>query len=1851
MAPLQEGLLFHALYDEGQTDVYNVQLVLDLVGPVDGGVLRASVQALLERHPNLRAGFRSLKQGKVVQVIATRVDVPWREVDLGGLEGAAREAAVAGLLEEDRVARFEVGRPPLLRCLLLRLAPDRFRFVLTNHHILLDGWSLPLLIRELFALYEHGGDDAGLARVRPYRDYLAWLAGQDRAAMVEEWRRALAGLSEPTLVAPGRTDRTVTRPEHLLTGLSEEDTTALTGVARAHGLTLNSLVQGVWGVLLARLTGRDDVVFGVTVSGRPPQITGIENMIGLFINTVPVRVRLDPEVSLPVVCARVQQQQARLMDSHYVGLAEIQRAAGLGELFDTLFVFENYPLDGDGVLPRAGGVEVTGARSWDATHYPLSLAVIPGRALRFRLDYRADVFDADAAAVIAERLVRLLRAVAADPDRPTGRLDILGGGERRELAERFNDTACVLPAAGLPELLAEQAERTADAVAVVSDGVSLTYRELHRRVNRLAHRLIGMGAGPEGVVALVLPRSVDLVVAVLAVLKTGAAYLPVDADYPAQRVEFMLDDARPVLAVTTCATRGMAGPVPQLVLDSPDTTALLAAMPEHEPADTDRTGPLSPAHPAYVIYTSGSTGRPKGVVMTHEALLNRLLWMQSVFALDAGDRVLQKTPAGFDVSVWEFMWPLITGAGLVVARPGGHRDPAYLAGLIGREQVTTAHFVPSMLRVFLEEPTVPSGAGGLRRVICSGEVLPAPLREQFHARLPGVELHNLYGPTEAAIDVTWWPCRPGDGTQSVPIGRPVWNTRAYVLDSGLRPVTAGVVGELYLAGVQLGRGYLHRPALSGERFVADPFGAPGTRMYRTGDLARRRADGALEFAGRADHQVKIAGQRVEPGEIESVLAAHPGVADAVVVATPSPRDGRPRLTGYLVPDPVAAGPVRRWCELAPGLPKETHRHTLPNGMTIAARNRTETDFVYEEIFQRREYFQHGITLPADAVVFDVGAHIGLFSLAVGRQVPGATLYAFEPMPELAELARVNMALYDINARLFDCGLAAEPGTAEFTYYPDLSILSGRFGSHDEERAVVEAFVRGDLADTGRTGEAAGEEWDTTLRELVNDRLRHHRLSRPLRTLSEIIREHDVPRIDLLKIDAEKSELEILHGIEPGHWPLISQMVLEVHDLHGRTETITSLLTGHGFDVTAQASPALDGTGLVTLYATRHHTTPAAPAALTVPANPAAPVAAGQWCDPDRLTADVRAHLAEQLPGHMVPAAVLALARLPLTANGKIDRTALPTPEPGTDTATATRAARTRPEEILQELFTQILGLPAVGIDDSFFDLGGDSIMSIQLVTRARTAGLLLTPQEVFQHKTVAALAAHARTPDDDPGTAPDTATGPFPPTPIIAWLHEQHAPIDEFSQSMIVHTPADADPDRLAAALQALLDHHDALRMRLGHGPHGEWQPEITPAGTVLATGCLTRTDITTLDPTQLDDLITTHTTAAQQRLDPTAGIMTQVVWFDAGRDRPGLLLLLLHHLVVDGVSWRLLLTDLATAWNHLTTGHTPQLPATGTSYRRWAHLQTEQAHTPARTAETALWADILNTPDPPLTDHPLDPHQHTHATTAHHTTTLPTEHTTPLLTTVPAAYHATIEDILLTAFATALTEWRHQHTPHHHTAVLIDVENHGRHPLTPTTDPTRTIGWFTTLHPTRIDPGPITWHHHQPTPTHLDTAVKRVKEQLRALPDHGIGYGQLRYLNPHTTLPRTTPQIAFNYLGRYTTPTTPTPWTPPPHHPTLQSATNPTTPTPHLITLNALTHQTPTGPQLITTWTYQPTLTPHHHIHTLNTLWTTTLTTLTTHTTQPGTGGHTPSDLAATNISQRDVDDLEDLLAADWAD
>ncbi|WP_280664856.1 MULTISPECIES: amino acid adenylation domain-containing protein [unclassified Kitasatospora] len=905
VTPVQEGLLFHALYDESSADVYTAQFVFELHGPLDHAALRAAAQAVVRRHPALRSAFRQRPTGEWVQVVATDAPLLWRELDLSALPSAERGARLERLLADDRTHRFELGRPRLVRFSLLRLDQERHVLVLMNHHLVLDGWSTAQLMGELFTLYARGeaGEAAGaLPAVRPYRDFLGWLGKQDRQQALDAWRSALAGVEEPTLLAGQQHAAVAQRPERVELEFSAEQTQALLGTARSHGLTLNSLVQGAWGILLGTLTGRSDVLFGAAVSGRPAELAGAEEIVGLLINTVPVRVRLDRNETVAELLTTVQAEQAALTPYHHTALTDLHAVTGQSALFDTLLVFENYPVD-LAAMRLPGGPAVADVQVWDSAHYPLRLLVVPGTRLQITLDYRPDLLDRAAVERIAQRLHRLLPAMAADPRRPVARLDLLTADER-ELLESWNSTAhplpdlpdTTLPDTTLPVLIERQAARTPDATALDGPGGSRTYAQLSADVNQLAHLLAELGAGPETTVGVALPRSADLLLALLAVLKSGAAYLPLDPDYPPSRTADILADAAPLLVLTSAAlAAAVPAHLPALVLDDEQVQARLRAQPRTDPAFGRPHG----GSPAYVIYTSGSTGRPKGVVVEHRAIVNRLLWMQDRYRLDATDRVLQKTPAGFDVSVWEFFWPLISGAAVVVAPPGAHREPDRLARLIQDAGVTTAHFVPSMLRAFVDELAT-KACTSLRRVFSSGEALPAELVGDFHA-VCAAPLFNLYGPTEAAVDVTHWSC-PAQGTPAaVPIGRPVWNTRIHVLDAALRPVPPGVVGELYLAGVQLARGYLERRGLTAERFVADPYGPPGTRMYRTGDLGAWDQDGCLRYAGRTDHQVKIRGQRIELGEIEAALGRHPGVAQAAVTALDS------RLTAYVRPVGQAEG--------------------------------------------------------------------------------------------------------------------------------------------------------------------------------------------------------------------------------------------------------------------------------------------------------------------------------------------------------------------------------------------------------------------------------------------------------------------------------------------------------------------------------------------------------------------------------------------------------------------------------------------------------------------------------------------------------------------------------------------------------------------------------------------------------------------------------------------------------------------------------------------------------------------------------------------------------------------------------
>src|SRR6476660_7842587 len=787
LSPLQEGLLFHALYDAQGPDVYTSQLVLGLEGALDPAALQVAARALLVRHSSLRAGFQHENLMRPVQIIVRSLPPPWRTIDLSMLDDAGGAARVAEILAQDRAEHFDLSAPPLLRFTLIRLAADRHRLLLTFHHILLDGWSMPVLVRELLALYAHAGDAAVLPAVTPYRDYLAWLARQDRAAATAAWREALAGLEEATLVAPPAAGRELVALQPLVVTLSETLSTALSQAARSRGLTLNTYVQGAWAILLGRLTGRDDVVFGVTVAGRPPEVAGIETMVGLFINTLPLRLELPPGLPLRDLLAQLQERQSALMAHQHLGLAEIQGLAGLGELFDTLVVFENYPVDHASLAAEAGGLRLAEIVGHDATHYSLSLVAAPGERLELRLDYRPDLFERASVAALAERLIRLLEAAVGEPDRALGSLDILSAADRDTIMREWNDTARAIACATLPDLFAAQVAETPDAIAVVFEDQSLTYAELNGRANQLAHHLRGLGVGPEVVVGLCLERAPAMVVGLIGILKAGGAYLPLDPDYPPDRLAFMLDDAAAPVLVTQAALRARIPAhntkIVCLDADGPAIARFSTTALPHR---------LQPQNTAYVIYTSGSTGTPKGVAALHQGVIS---FTQSSASWSASATTIHNAPLAFDASTFEIWGPLLSGAKLVLMPPG-QWTLADLQRQIQLQQVSLLQMTAALFNALVPDD-YPSLAG-LEQLFTGSDVVSHPQVRNILTASHDFRFVHTYGPTETTtFCITFSADGPQEVSQSLPIGRPLWNTRVYVLDGGLEPVPAGVTGELY----------------------------------------------------------------------------------------------------------------------------------------------------------------------------------------------------------------------------------------------------------------------------------------------------------------------------------------------------------------------------------------------------------------------------------------------------------------------------------------------------------------------------------------------------------------------------------------------------------------------------------------------------------------------------------------------------------------------------------------------------------------------------------------------------------------------------------------------------------------------------------------------------------------------------------------------------------------------------------------------------------------------------------------------------------------------------------------------
>jgi amino acid adenylation domain-containing protein/FkbM family methyltransferase len=1287
--------------------------IIAIEGALKTEALRAAVEATARLYDALRLDFHRLPGMTIPLQVVTERGAQWAAVeDLNGLEPSEQERRIAS-----RQGAEPFGEPlpdGALRASLFALSPSKHLLVLNVPALCADERSLQNLAREIGSAYEaclEGHEFSG----EPLQyvvasEWLNELLESEEAEGGRQYWRERNWSAALDVKLPAERAATVAAgfaPRRLSVRLDAEAASALSSFAEREAATVAELLLACWQMLCRRLTGENDLVIGTAFDGRTDE--ELSEALGLFVKYLPINCHFEKGMSF-ADCLRQVRGAVGVAGEWQECFTWGEAAGRAAEAPESLFFPYCFAFAEQSRPFSAGGLTFSiSEMSSCVDRFKLKVSgVTDSDGLRIEFHYDPSFFNEEDVRRLSQQYQSLLREVVSRDSAPFEELNILSDDERQLLLHDLNNTGVDY---GVPLLLhalfERQAARTPEAVALVYEDVRLTYGELNARANRLAHYLKARGIASDTFVGVCLERSLEMVVSLLGILKAGGAYLPLDPQLPPERLALMLADAAPRLVITVEALRGtLPGDISCVELDR--EWAFVTSEQDGDPAQS-----VLPEQLAYVIYTSGSTGKPKGVMVSHQAICNRLLWMQRTFPLSEKDTLLQKTVFTFDASIWELFVPLFVGARLVLARPGGQQDSGYLVEAVLEHEVTVLQLVPSMLTVLLGEPRL-AECRSLRRLFCGGEALPAPQVARFYQRLDA-ELVNLYGPTEASIDATYFECGRAEaerlGRAVVPIGKPLSNMEVYVLDERLSPVPFGVAGELHIGGMGLARGYLDRPDLTAERFIPHPYSrAAGQRLYKTGDVARVLSDGTIEFLGRRDEQVKLRGYRIEPGEIEAVLDAHPQLRESVVTVREDV-PGDKRLVAYVVP-------------------RHRQLYRLPNEIEVAHLNKNETDHLYQELFEKRNYLRHNVTLRDGDCVFDIGANIGLFTLFVNDVCRNATVYAFEPIPTTFEALRTNVALYGLNVKPYNCGLSERSGTATFTFYPQVSASSGMYADAGEDEQVTRAYMANQ---------------DERLMEFADDlmegRFRAETFRCPLKTVSEVIRENRVERIDLLKLDVEKSELDVLRGIADEDWPRIKQLVAEVHDLDGRLEQIIALLERHGFDITLDQDASFENTGLRHIYAVH-------PSRASVTDLDEAREGEGRGRSNLAMSAltagGLQSYLRERLPDYMIPSAFVRLDKLPSLPNGKIDRKALPAPDTARPDLIDTYVApRNQIEERLAAFWSEILGIERVGVHDNFFDLGGHSLLATQAISRIREAFQTnLSLRNFFAAPTIAALSVN-----------------------------------------------------------------------------------------------------------------------------------------------------------------------------------------------------------------------------------------------------------------------------------------------------------------------------------------------------------------------------------------------------------------------------------------------------------------------------------------------------------------------------
>lgn len=890
---------------QSESTFYNEAGAIELVGKLDIPILTQSLQEIVRRHEILRTTFSTDDEGYVRQFIAPELKVVIRYEELQMLPSHQQIDETKRFMLDEVKRPFDLNVGPLIRFILIQFAAEKYILLTSLHHIIADEWSIRILLHELGAIYSalRAGESLSFAELPiQYADYACWqrewLKGSTFNKQIAYWTEQLRGspalLELPIDFSRPSVLQHVGARHHFT--IPQETAISLIQLGKNHGATLFMTLAATFAIFLNRYTNQDDICIGYPIANRAR--AGLQELIGFFANTLVLRTDLSGnptflEILLRVrkVCLEAQAHQDCPFEKLVEVLAPV-RNINHNPLFQVMFVFQNTTAE---KRLELSDIKLTELEvETESAKFDLTLGIREENGmLRGWFEYDTGLFHKNTIARWVAHYQQLLKRITLVVDRPLSNISILPDEERDQLLLRWNNTKTEYPRGKcIHHLFEDQVKQDPDAIALVFEGEQLTYGELNRKSNRLAHYLRAQGVGPEKLVGICVERSLEMIVGILGILKAGGAYLPIDPDYPKERIVFMLADADPAVILIHEATRGVV----------PDEANVFDL--NIEGNGTEKFSEGNPVYwiqvqnLAYVIYTSGSTGKPKGSSLAHQGVVNRLIWMQQQYPINEEDSVLQKTPFSFDVSVWEFFWPLMVGARLVVLSPGAHKDSHRITELIKQERISTLHFVPSMLSVFLETADV-SLCQSLKQVFCSGEALSVNLQKQFFAKI-SARLHNLYGPTEASVEVTYWTCMRDSADAAVPIGRPIANARIYLLDGYLNPVPLGVAGELYIGGIGLARGYLNQSELTADRFIPDPFERTGGRLYRTGDLARYRVDGNIEYIGRTDHQVKIRGFRIELGEIEAILLRHSQIREAVVVARAESTSGNQRLVAYVV---------------------------------------------------------------------------------------------------------------------------------------------------------------------------------------------------------------------------------------------------------------------------------------------------------------------------------------------------------------------------------------------------------------------------------------------------------------------------------------------------------------------------------------------------------------------------------------------------------------------------------------------------------------------------------------------------------------------------------------------------------------------------------------------------------------------------------------------------------------------------------------------------------------------------------------------------------------------------------------